>query len=187
MPYQWAMETWMQVPLFFNYICIVVVPPVINFLKLFKSDMYVGSSPSQSWKQTWLLVWIPHCFTQNWKILNSQRKESPVALQYLLKMTSLIRAKDGYRQHLSVKRNNTLILINSQSRKLQEITGDWQQKERLPPQIINPLFPRETFIRCYVKPMHSAIAHRGRDKTERYIRQSYAGISQDIINLFVSL
>ena len=34
---------------------------------------------------------------------------------------------------------------------------------------------------------HSAIAHRGRDKTERYIRQSYAGISQDIINLFVSL
>ena len=35
---------------FFNYICIVVV---INFLKLFKSDMYVGPSPSQSWKQTW--------------------------------------------------------------------------------------------------------------------------------------
>ena len=34
---------------------------------------------------------------------------------------------------------------------------------------------------------HSATAHRGRDKTERYIRQSYAGISQDIINLFVSL
>ena len=34
---------------------------------------------------------------------------------------------------------------------------------------------------------HSAIAHRGRDKTERYIRQSYAGISQEIINLFVSL
>ena len=34
---------------------------------------------------------------------------------------------------------------------------------------------------------HSAIAHQGRDKTERYIRQSYAGISQDIINLFVSL
>ena len=34
---------------------------------------------------------------------------------------------------------------------------------------------------------HSASAHRGRDKTERYIRQSYAGISQEIINLFVSL
>mgnify|MGYP000553786683 FL=1 len=34
---------------------------------------------------------------------------------------------------------------------------------------------------------HSATAHRGRDKTERYIRQSYAGISQEIINLFVSL
>ena len=33
----------------------------------------------------------------------------------------------------------------------------------------------------------SAIAHRGRDKTEKYIRTSYAGISQDIINLFVSL
>ena len=34
---------------------------------------------------------------------------------------------------------------------------------------------------------HSATAHRGRDKTEKYIRTSYAGISQDIINLFVSL
>ena len=67
----------------FNYICIVVW---INFLKLFKSNMYVGPSPSQFWKQTWQLVLIPHCFTQNWRSLNSQRKESPVALQYLLKM-----------------------------------------------------------------------------------------------------
>ena len=34
---------------------------------------------------------------------------------------------------------------------------------------------------------HSATAHRGRDKTERYIRASHAGISQDVISLFVSL
>ena len=33
----------------------------------------------------------------------------------------------------------------------------------------------------------SAIAHQRRDKTERYIRQAYTGISQEIINLFVSL
>ena len=45
MPYQWAMGTWMQVPLFFNYIYTVLV---IHFFKLFKSDMYVGPSPSQS-------------------------------------------------------------------------------------------------------------------------------------------
>ena len=32
---------------------------------------------------------------------------------------------------------------------------------------------------------HSPIVHRGRDKTERYIRESYAEISQD--SLFVSL
>ena len=107
-----------------------------NAIKLFKSDMYVGPSPSQSWKQTWQVVLIPPCFTQNWTRLNIQRKESPVALQYWLKTTSLMRAKDSYR-HEHLKRNNTLILINSQSRKLQEITGDWQQKESLPPQIIN--------------------------------------------------
>lgn len=34
---------------------------------------------------------------------------------------------------------------------------------------------------------HSAIAHRGRDKTEHYIRESYAEISQEVITLFVSL
>ena len=34
---------------------------------------------------------------------------------------------------------------------------------------------------------HFAIAHRGRDKTERYIRDSFAEISQDVITLFVSL
>ena len=34
---------------------------------------------------------------------------------------------------------------------------------------------------------HSEIAHQGRDKTEKYITTSYAGISHDIINLFVSL
>lgn len=34
---------------------------------------------------------------------------------------------------------------------------------------------------------HSAIAHRGRDKTERYIHESYAEISQEVITLFVTL
>lgn len=34
---------------------------------------------------------------------------------------------------------------------------------------------------------HSAIAHRGRDKTERYIPESFSEISQDVIQLFVSL
>jgi len=34
---------------------------------------------------------------------------------------------------------------------------------------------------------HSAIAHRGRDKTERYIHDSFSEISQDVIQLFVSL
>ena len=38
-PCQWAMETWMQVPLFFNYIYTVLL---IHFLTLFKSDMYAG-------------------------------------------------------------------------------------------------------------------------------------------------
>ena len=35
--------------------------------------------------------------------------------------------------------------------------------------------------------VHSATAHRGRDKTEQYLRQSFAEISQDVITLFVSL
>ena len=34
---------------------------------------------------------------------------------------------------------------------------------------------------------HSAIAHRGKDKTEHYIRKSYVEISQEVITLFVSL
>lgn len=34
---------------------------------------------------------------------------------------------------------------------------------------------------------HTATAHRGRDKTERYLRNYYTGISQDVVNLFVSL
>ena len=34
---------------------------------------------------------------------------------------------------------------------------------------------------------HSAIAHRGRDKTERYIRESFSEVSQDVVTLFVSL
>ena len=34
---------------------------------------------------------------------------------------------------------------------------------------------------------HSAIAHRGRDKTERHIRTFYFGISEEVITLFVSL
>ena len=34
MPYHWAMKTWMQVPLFFNYIYTIVV---IHFLKLIHS------------------------------------------------------------------------------------------------------------------------------------------------------
>ena len=34
---------------------------------------------------------------------------------------------------------------------------------------------------------HFATAHCGRDKTEQYIRQSFAEISQDVITLFVSL
>ena len=34
---------------------------------------------------------------------------------------------------------------------------------------------------------HSAIAHRGRDKTETHIRTFYFGISQEVITLFVSL
>ena len=34
---------------------------------------------------------------------------------------------------------------------------------------------------------HTATAHRGRDKTERYLSNYYTGISQDVINLFVSL
>ena len=34
---------------------------------------------------------------------------------------------------------------------------------------------------------HSAIAHRGRDKTEHYVRERYSGINQEVIELFVSL
>lgn len=34
---------------------------------------------------------------------------------------------------------------------------------------------------------HTATAHRGRDKTERYLRNYYTGICQDVVNLFVSL
>ena len=34
---------------------------------------------------------------------------------------------------------------------------------------------------------HTATAHRGKDKTERYLRNYYTGISQDVVNLFVSL
>ena len=34
---------------------------------------------------------------------------------------------------------------------------------------------------------HSAIAHRGRDKTERHIRTFYFAISEEVITLFVSL
>ena len=35
--------------------------------------------------------------------------------------------------------------------------------------------------------VHSATAHRGRDKTNCYLRNSYAGISQEVVTLFVSL
>ena len=34
---------------------------------------------------------------------------------------------------------------------------------------------------------HSAIAHRGRGKTEKYIRELYSEIAQEVIKLFVSL
>ena len=34
---------------------------------------------------------------------------------------------------------------------------------------------------------HSAIAHRGRDKTDHYVRERYAGINQEVTELFVSL
>ena len=34
---------------------------------------------------------------------------------------------------------------------------------------------------------HSAIAHRGRDKTENYERERYSGINQEVTELFVSL
>ena len=34
---------------------------------------------------------------------------------------------------------------------------------------------------------HSAIAHRGRDKNEHYIRESYAEISQEVITDYLSL
>ena len=78
------------------------------------------------------------------------------------------------------EKKNSLILTNSQCWKLQEITGVWQQKERLPPLIINSKFPRDIYnVLCET---HSATAHRGRDKTERYMRNSYAGISQDSNN-----
>ena len=32
---------------------------------------------------------------------------------------------------------------------------------------------------------HSAIAHRGRDKTDHYVRERYAGINQEVTELFV--
>ena len=35
--------------------------------------------------------------------------------------------------------------------------------------------------------LHSAIAHRGRDKTEEYVRKRYSGITQKVINLFISM
>ena len=38
-----------------------------------------------------------------------------------------------------------------------------------------------------IREAHTATAHRGRDKTERYLRNYYRGISQDVVNLFVSL
>ena len=34
---------------------------------------------------------------------------------------------------------------------------------------------------------HSAIAHRGRDKTDHYVRGHYSGINQEVTELFVSL
>ena len=34
---------------------------------------------------------------------------------------------------------------------------------------------------------HSAIAHRGRDKTEDYVKKQYSGITQKVINLFISM
>ena len=35
--------------------------------------------------------------------------------------------------------------------------------------------------------VHSAIAHRGRDKTDHYVREHYSGINQEVTELFVSL
>ena len=56
--------------------------------------------------------------------------------------------------------------------------------------IANPdgkfLIPKHNILKTLCE-AHSAIAHRGRDKTERYIRESYAEISQEVITLFVSL
>ena len=34
---------------------------------------------------------------------------------------------------------------------------------------------------------HSAIAHRGRDKTEDYVKKRYSGITQKVVNLFISM
>ena len=34
---------------------------------------------------------------------------------------------------------------------------------------------------------HSAIAHRGRDKTDNCVKKRYSGITQNVVNIFISM
>ncbi|XP_068739449.1 KRAB-A domain-containing protein 2-like [Montipora capricornis] len=51
----------------------------------------------------------------------------------------------------------------------------------------NVFFPRVSFMKMSSLFAHNRVAHRGRQKTEYWVKQNFAEVSQRVINLFVSL
>ena len=77
------------------------------------------------------------------------------------------------------------MFTNTQNRNLQE-TRSLTAEGKVTTSDNKILVPKRNIYNLLCE-AHTATAHRGRDKTERYIRNYYTGISQDVIKLFVSL
>lgn len=134
-----------------------------------------GPSPSQPYRPTWQDVLIALSLKPNWKSSSSQGKERTATQYYIWRITSLMSVKGGFNQHL--KRRNISILTNTQKWSLTCEGKVTASDNKL-------VVPKRDIYRLLCE-AHTATAHRGRDKTERYLY--YTGISQDVVNLFVSL
>lgn len=143
--------------------------------------MYVGPEPSQSWKLIWWVVLIPPCFTQNWRSLNSRRKESPAALQYTIVIENDFFDESKRWLQTAPEENQHLNVDKLTKWKIARIHWRLTAEEKVTTSYNKLIVPKKDIYNVLCE-AHSAIAYWGRDKTERYIRQSYAGISQDVVN-----
>ena len=87
--------------------------------------------------------------------------------------------------NLQLNRRKISVLTSTQNRNLQE-TRSLKAEGKVTTSKNKILVPKGNIYNLLCE-AHTATAHRGRDKTERYIRNYYTGISQDNIKLFVSL